>query len=69
MSTDTYGVGVWKTIRALWPKLEGNSQKRVGDGKKTKFWNDAWKELSPLMEISPERFNLSDNPDGAIYDM
>ncbi|WMV55131.1 hypothetical protein MTR67_048516 [Solanum verrucosum] len=34
MSTDTNGVGVWKTIRALWPKLERNLQKIVGDGKR-----------------------------------
>ncbi|WMV29916.1 hypothetical protein MTR67_023301 [Solanum verrucosum] len=69
VSTDTYGVGVWKTIRALWPKLEGNLQKRVGDGKRIKFWKDAWKEQSPLMEIFPDLFILSNNPDGTIYDM
>ncbi|WMV19366.1 hypothetical protein MTR67_012751 [Solanum verrucosum] len=69
VSTDTYGVGVWKTIRALWPKLEGNLQKRVGDGKRIKFWKDAWKEQSPLMEIFPDVFILSNNPDGTIYDM
>ncbi|WMV11609.1 hypothetical protein MTR67_004994, partial [Solanum verrucosum] len=69
VSTDTYGVGVWKTIRALWPKLEGNLQKRVGDGKRIKFWKDAWKEQSPLMEIFPDLFIVSNNPDGTIYDM
>ncbi|WMV07424.1 hypothetical protein MTR67_000809 [Solanum verrucosum] len=68
VSTDTDGVGAWKTIRALWPKLERNLQKRVGDGKRIKFWKDAWKEQSPLMEIFPRLFILSNNPDATIYD-
>ncbi|WMV42377.1 hypothetical protein MTR67_035762 [Solanum verrucosum] len=62
-------LGVWKTIRALWPKLEGNLQKRVGDGKRIKFWKDAWKEQSPLVEVFPDLFILSNNLDGTIYDM
>lgn len=28
--TDLYGVGVWKTIRALWPMMETNLNLKVG---------------------------------------
>lgn len=50
VSTSTYGVGVWKTITALWPELERNLQIIVGNGKRIKFFREAWKETLTLME-------------------
>ncbi|WMV38568.1 hypothetical protein MTR67_031953 [Solanum verrucosum] len=44
-------------------------EKKLADGKRIKFRKDAWKEQSPLMEIFPDLFILSNNPDGTIYDM
>lgn len=35
--TDTYGIGVWRTIRNFWVSLKNNSQILVGRGNKTKF--------------------------------
>lgn len=49
-------------------QLERNLQKIVGDGKRIKFWKGAWKEQRPLMEIFPDLFILSNNPDGTVYD-
>ena len=39
-----YGVGLWRTIRNLWPPMEGNMYIKVGNGNKTKFWKDGWIE-------------------------
>ena len=48
MVTDTYGVGVWRTIRNLWQLMEHNICLKVGNGAKTKFWRDRWLDQTPL---------------------
>ena len=35
--SEPYGVGVWRTIRNLWPQTEANLFLKVGNGNKTKF--------------------------------
>ncbi|WMV51890.1 hypothetical protein MTR67_045275 [Solanum verrucosum] len=35
--TNTYGVGVWRTIRSFWPTLEVNTKVKVGRGDKVLF--------------------------------
>lgn len=42
ITSEPYGVGVWRTIRNLWPQMEGNMYFKVGNGYKTKFWKDGW---------------------------
>lgn len=61
VSTDSYGVGAWKSIRSLRPKLERNLHMIIGDGKSKRLWKDAWKEHIPLMETFPDPFILSNN--------
>lgn len=63
---DAYGVGVWRTIRNLWPKLEANMYIEVGDGRRTKFWADAWNKQIPLKESFPDLFLICSNPDANI---
>ena len=38
VSTDAYGVGLWKSISKLWPNFAGNVAFRVGNGSHIKFW-------------------------------
>ena len=40
ITSGPYGVGVWRTIRNLWPRMEGNMFIKVGNGNKTIFWKD-----------------------------
>ncbi|KAG5605409.1 hypothetical protein H5410_026901 [Solanum commersonii] len=66
VSVDAYGVGVWNTIRNLRQKLEANTYIEVGDGRRTKFWTDAWNKQIPLKESFPDLFLLCSNPDANI---
>ncbi|KAG5619653.1 hypothetical protein H5410_004871 [Solanum commersonii] len=66
VSVDAYRVGVWRTIRNLWQKLEANAYIEVGDGRRTKFWTDAWNKQIPLKESFPDLFLLCSNPDANI---
>ncbi|KAG5575660.1 hypothetical protein H5410_055794 [Solanum commersonii] len=59
----TYGVGVWRAIRSLWPKLQENSRIRVGNGLKTRFWKDNWLGESPLQDRFPDLMMLCRNPE------
>lgn len=66
VSVDAYGVGVWRTIRNLWQKLEANTYIEVGDSRRTKFWADVWNKQIPLKESFPDLFLLCSNPDANI---
>ncbi|XP_049381380.1 uncharacterized mitochondrial protein AtMg00310-like [Solanum stenotomum] len=66
VSVDAYGVGVWRTIRNLWKKLEANTYIAVGNDRRTKFWTDAWNKQIPLKESFPDLFLLCSNPDANI---
>lgn len=66
VSVDTYGVGVWRTIRNLWPILEANLHIKVGDGKSTKFWKDIWINQRPLKDSYPDLFLLCNNPEAWV---
>lgn len=64
--TCTYGMEVWRATRSLWPKLQGNSRIRVGDGTTTLFWKDIWVGQAPLQEAYPDLMMLSRNPEATI---
>ncbi|WMV42285.1 hypothetical protein MTR67_035670 [Solanum verrucosum] len=66
VNVDAYGVGVWRTIRNLWQKLEANTYIEVGNGRSTKFWTDAWNKQIPLKESFPDLFLPCSNPDANI---
>ncbi|WMV55139.1 hypothetical protein MTR67_048524 [Solanum verrucosum] len=54
---ETYGVGVWRTIKNLWESLKNNSQIVVGRGDKTKFWLDDWCGNGILRDLFPIFFS------------
>ncbi|WMV31780.1 hypothetical protein MTR67_025165 [Solanum verrucosum] len=63
ITSEPYGVGVWRTIRNLWPQMEGNVYIKVGNGNKTKFWKDGWIDQTSLRELFPDLFLICENPD------
>ncbi|WMV38554.1 hypothetical protein MTR67_031939 [Solanum verrucosum] len=54
-----YERGLWRTIRNQWPKMWGNSVIKVGNGRKTMFWNDIWVGQAPLKQQFPDIYNLN----------
>lgn len=68
MVTDTYGVGVWRTIRSLWQLMEDNIFLKVGNGAKTKFWRDRWFDQTPLNEAFPDLFLICVNLEVTIQE-
>ncbi|WMV50233.1 hypothetical protein MTR67_043618 [Solanum verrucosum] len=61
-------MGVWRTIRSLWPKLRGNSSIRVGNGTKTRFWKDIWIGQASLQVAFPDLMIFSRNPEATIFE-
>ncbi|WMV60016.1 hypothetical protein MTR67_053401 [Solanum verrucosum] len=61
-----YRVGVWRTIRDLWPMIKENTVIKVGDGRKTKFWEEAWNTQIPLKDIFLDLFTISNNPEATV---
>ena len=68
ITSEPYGVGVWRTIRNLWPQMEGNVYIKVGNGNKTKFWKDGWIDQTSLRELFPDLFLICENPDARVSD-
>ncbi|KAH0634712.1 hypothetical protein KY290_035831 [Solanum tuberosum] len=68
MVPDTYGVGVWRTIRNLWQLMEDTICLKVGNGAKTKFWRDRWFDQTPLKEAFPDLFLICVNPEVTIQE-
>nr|XP_009762743.1 PREDICTED: uncharacterized protein LOC104214732 [Nicotiana sylvestris] len=54
-----YGVGVWKSIRNLWPKLINKSKFKVGNGRKISLWDDNWLGQRPLKDLFPGIYSLN----------
>ncbi|WMV20542.1 hypothetical protein MTR67_013927 [Solanum verrucosum] len=54
-----YERGLWRTIRNQWPKMWGNSMIKVGNSRKTMFWNDIWVGQTPLRQQFPDIYNLN----------
>lgn len=57
--SSTHGVGVWKSIRNLWPKFENNSYFKVGNGARISFWEDKRIGQTPLKQPYPDIYNLN----------
>lgn len=65
---EPYGVGVWRTIRNLWPQVEANLHLKVGNGNETKFWKDAWVDQTSLKDLFPDLFFICENPEDTVCD-
>ncbi|XP_019257785.1 PREDICTED: uncharacterized protein LOC109236002 [Nicotiana attenuata] len=66
--TTTYGVSVWRSIRAYWPLFAENISIVVGNGRKTSFWNDNWLGHGPLKDLFSDMKVLSLNNEATVED-
>ncbi|WMV34850.1 hypothetical protein MTR67_028235 [Solanum verrucosum] len=66
VSTDAYGVGLWKSISKLWPDFAGNVTFRVGNGSHIKFWKDIWLGDTTLGEEFPSLHLIAAEPNSTI---
>ncbi|KAG5593376.1 hypothetical protein H5410_043890 [Solanum commersonii] len=64
-----YGVGLWRTIRNLWPKIWRNSKIDIGNGRKTFFWNDVWVGQHSLKQLHPEIYNLNQQKEATVAEV
>lgn len=64
--TSTYGVGVWRTIRALWNKLKEDTCLRVGNDTKIKFWKDVWIDQVSLKDSFHDLFSICSNHNAIV---
>ncbi|TMW85437.1 hypothetical protein EJD97_023158, partial [Solanum chilense] len=62
MVTNTYGIGIWKPVRALWTNLEVNTCIKEGNGTRLFFWTEAWNGQSAIKDSYPDLFLLCNNP-------
>ncbi|WMV22580.1 hypothetical protein MTR67_015965 [Solanum verrucosum] len=64
-----YGVGLWRTIRNLWPKIWRHSKIDIGNGRKTFFWNDVWVGQNSLKQLHPEIYNLNQQKEATVAEV
>ncbi|WMV40396.1 hypothetical protein MTR67_033781 [Solanum verrucosum] len=64
-----YGVGLWRTIRNLWPKIWRNSKIDIGNGRKTFFWNDVWVGQHSLKQLHLEIYNLNQQKEATVAEV
>lgn len=69
MVTNTYGVGVWRTIRSLWWALKEDSNYKVGKGDKILFRKEHWSGQGTLQALFPGLFPICTNPEAKIEEM
>ena len=68
MLTGTYGVGLWKFIRAGWNKFSRMLKFEVGDGTRIRFWDDVWCIDGPLKSAYPELYRIARVKDATVAD-
>lgn len=50
---------LWRAIRNQWPKLRGNCNIKLGNGRRTSFWEDKWLEQGSLKTLFLDIFWLN----------
>ncbi|WMV53856.1 hypothetical protein MTR67_047241 [Solanum verrucosum] len=69
MDTSTYGSSLWRVIRNHWPKLRGNYSIKLGNSRKTSFWEDRWLEQGSLKTLFPDIFTLNQQQRDTVAEM
>ncbi|XP_047270263.1 uncharacterized protein LOC124899409 [Capsicum annuum] len=64
--TSTYGVGLWRAIRNLWPKLRENCGMKMENGMKVFFWDDRWLEQGTLKDLFPDIYILNQQENATV---
>uniref|UniRef100_A0A2N9EX59 Reverse transcriptase domain-containing protein n=1 Tax=Fagus sylvatica TaxID=28930 RepID=A0A2N9EX59_FAGSY len=64
-----YGSGLWKHIIKGWGMFTRHVHFEVGDGSKTKFWDDVWCRSCSLKHAFPDLYSIARNKDAAVGDL
>jgi len=66
VSTEPYGVGVWRSISKLWEEFSQHKHLIAGNGQNINFWRDKWIGNSSLMVAYPNIFHIVREPNFTI---
>ena len=64
-----YGCGLWKHIIKGWGMFACHLHFEVGDGSKTKFWDNVWCGSCSLKHAFPDLYRIARNKDAAVGDL
>uniref|UniRef100_A0A2N9GDX6 Reverse transcriptase domain-containing protein n=1 Tax=Fagus sylvatica TaxID=28930 RepID=A0A2N9GDX6_FAGSY len=64
-----YGSGLWKHIRKGWESFARHLHFEVGDGSKTKFWDDVWCGSCSLRNAFPDLYRIARHKDAVVGDL
>jgi hypothetical protein len=67
--TGPYGGGLWKHIRKGWGSFARHVHFEVGDGSKTKFWDDVWCGSCSLKHAFPDLYHIARHKDAVVGDV
>lgn len=57
-----FGWSPWRSILSQLDRYKAGLAFKVGDGRRIRFWKDAWCGERPLMEVYPEIFSMAVDP-------
>jgi hypothetical protein len=64
-----YGSGLWMHIRKGWGSFARHLHFEVGNGSKTKFWNDVWCGSCSLRTAFPDLYRIARHKDVVVGDL
>lgn len=59
---------MWRFIATGWKSFDKFMSKEVGNGVKTRFWLDEWRENKPMCSGFPNMFEIAVNKQANIAD-
>jgi hypothetical protein len=63
---DSFGFGVWKSIRRGWDAFAVHVRYEIGNGSKVLFWHDVWCGEIPLKTLFSELFLIARGKDAWV---
>lgn len=57
----------WASISNVWKQVDSFAFFKLGNGRRTFFWQDSWLNNSPLKICFPRLLRISSSPDGSVF--
>ena len=68
-SRDAYGSRVWKEIRKEWDTVSARAAFSLGNGRRLRFWKDAWSGEEAFSFSYPALFAMAANKEVSVVDV